>query len=45
MSFLVAGLASKNPITVDDGTLIDTSFPGFQALMTELGADIAQANP
>ncbi len=45
MSFLVAGLASKNPITVDDGTLIDTSFPGFQALMTGLGADIAQATP
>lgn len=38
MSFLVLGLASENPITVDDASPIDTSFPGFRALMESLGA-------
>ncbi len=41
MAFLVLGLASKNPVTVDDGAMIDTSFPGFAALMNGLGARIA----
>lgn len=40
MSFLVAGLAAQHPITVDDGAMIDTSFPGFRALMNGLGAAI-----
>lgn len=40
MSFLVLGLASKEPVKVDDATAIDTSFPGFQSLMTGLGAQI-----
>jgi 3-phosphoshikimate 1-carboxyvinyltransferase len=40
MSFLVLGLASKAPVTVDDGGPIATSFPVFEALMTELGAQI-----
>ncbi|MFN3209539.1 MAG: 3-phosphoshikimate 1-carboxyvinyltransferase [Roseovarius sp.] len=40
MSFLVLGLASKAPVTVDDGGPIATSFPVFEALMTGLGADI-----
>ena len=40
MSFLVLGLASDEPIMVDDGRFIDTSFPGFVALMHGLGADI-----
>ena len=40
MSFLVAGLAAQHPITVDDGAMIDTSFPGFRALMNGLGAHI-----
>lgn len=38
MSFLVLGLASERPVTVDDTTAIATSFPHFEALMTELGA-------
>ncbi len=38
MSFLVLGLASENPITIDDASPIDTSFPGFRALMESLGA-------
>ncbi len=44
MSFLVAGLAAQRPITVDDGAMIDTSFPGFRALMNGLGAAIELAN-
>jgi 3-phosphoshikimate 1-carboxyvinyltransferase len=43
MSFLVMGLASRAPVTVDDGSMIATSFPNFQALMGALGADIAAA--
>ena len=40
MSFLVLGLVSKEAVTVDDATAIDTSFPGFQSLMSGLGANI-----
>lgn len=42
MSFLVMGLASKEPIVVDDADMIGTSFPGFTAFMRGLGADIEQ---
>jgi 3-phosphoshikimate 1-carboxyvinyltransferase len=41
MSFLVMGMASAEPVTVDDGTAMETSFPGFAALMNGLGAKIA----
>jgi 3-phosphoshikimate 1-carboxyvinyltransferase len=41
MSFLVMGLAARAPVTVDDGAMIQTSFPNFEALMRGLGADIA----
>lgn len=40
MSFLVLGLASKEPVIVDDADMIATSFPGFAAFMQGLGADI-----
>jgi 3-phosphoshikimate 1-carboxyvinyltransferase len=43
MSFLVLGLASKEPVTVDDADMIGTSFPGFADLMRNLGADIEEA--
>lgn len=43
MSFLVLGTASGDPVDVDDGTFIDTSFPGFVALMNGLGARIGDA--
>jgi 3-phosphoshikimate 1-carboxyvinyltransferase len=42
MAFLCLGLAAKAPITVDDGTPIATSFPGFVGLMRGLGADIGE---
>ena len=40
MSFLVLGLASRQPIVVDEAEMIATSFPGFTDLMQGLGADI-----
>lgn len=40
MSFLVLGLGSEKPVTVDDATMIATSFPEFMDLMRGLGADI-----
>jgi 3-phosphoshikimate 1-carboxyvinyltransferase len=39
MSFLVAGLAAREPITVDDTNMIATSFPEFESLMKNLGAE------
>jgi 3-phosphoshikimate 1-carboxyvinyltransferase len=39
MSFLVAGLAARDAVTVDDVTMIATSFPKFRPLMRSLGAD------
>jgi len=38
MSFLTMGLAAKKPVTVDDVTMIATSFPEYRDLMTGLGA-------
>ena len=43
MSFLVLGLASQKPVSVDDGSPIATSFPVFEDLMAGLGAQIARA--
>ena len=40
MSFLCLGLGADMPVTVDDAAPIATSFPDFQALMRELGADL-----
>ena len=40
MSFLVLGLATQKPVSVDDGAPIATSFPVFEPLLKGLGADI-----
>ena len=40
MSFLVMGLAAKSPVRVDDSSMIATSFPEFENLMRDLGAEI-----
>ena len=40
MSALVLGLATRAAVRVDDAAFIDTSFPGFVALMNGLGAAI-----
>jgi 3-phosphoshikimate 1-carboxyvinyltransferase len=41
MSALVMGLASEQPVAVDDAAFIATSFPGFADLMRSLGADLS----
>jgi 3-phosphoshikimate 1-carboxyvinyltransferase len=43
MAFLVLGTAARDAVAVDDGSPIDTSFPGFAALMNGLGARIEAA--
>jgi len=40
MSFLVLGLAAERPVTVDDRSMVATSFPEFFGLMASLGARI-----
>lgn len=40
MSFLILGLASENPVSIDDASPIATSFPDFLPLMERLGAKI-----
>ena len=44
MAFMVMGMATQKPMTVDDGGPIATSFPIFEGLMTELGAQLVRAN-
>ena len=43
MAFLVLGLVTDQPVSIDDGAAIDTSFPGFRDLMNGLGAAIEAA--
>ncbi|HEY8615082.1 3-phosphoshikimate 1-carboxyvinyltransferase [Phenylobacterium sp.] len=45
MSHLVMGLASDQPVSVDEPGMIATSFPGFVSLMTGLGAEIDEDRP
>jgi 3-phosphoshikimate 1-carboxyvinyltransferase len=40
MSAIVLGLVAESPVTTDDAGFIDTSFPGFVALMNGIGASI-----
>ena len=40
MSFLVLGMASEQPVTIDSAEPINTSFPGFVDLCNMLGAHI-----
>ena len=44
MSFLVAGMASRDAVSVDDVSMIATSFPAFEPLMRGLGADFKTPN-
>jgi 3-phosphoshikimate 1-carboxyvinyltransferase len=44
MAFLVMGMVAEGPVEVDDGSPIETSFPGFTDLMNGLGAQIAPDN-
>jgi 3-phosphoshikimate 1-carboxyvinyltransferase len=38
MAFLTMGLASREPVTVDDTSMVATSFPEFISLMQSIGA-------
>jgi 3-phosphoshikimate 1-carboxyvinyltransferase len=40
MSFLALGTRTSDPVGIDDGSFIATSFPGFVAMMNGLGAKI-----
>ncbi|MEO8419898.1 MAG: 3-phosphoshikimate 1-carboxyvinyltransferase [Hyphomicrobium sp.] len=41
MAFLTMGLASRDAVTVDDTTMVATSFPEFVTLMTSVGGRFA----
>ena len=45
MAFLVMGLAAEKPVSVDDASMIATSFPDFVDLMSRLGALVEGAAP
>ena len=45
MSFMVLGLATKEPVTIDDCGTIATSFPAFRDMMTGLGARFEDVGP
>ncbi|MBR0645886.1 3-phosphoshikimate 1-carboxyvinyltransferase [Plastoroseomonas hellenica] len=45
MSALVMGLGTRAPVAVDDAAFIDTSFPGFAALMNRLAGGEALRAP
>jgi 3-phosphoshikimate 1-carboxyvinyltransferase len=42
MSCLVLGLGARDGVTVDEASMIATSFPDFAALMAGLGADVEE---
>ena len=44
MSFMVLGMATPNPVTIDDVAPIKTSFPNFIDLMKELGGNMVAKN-
>jgi 3-phosphoshikimate 1-carboxyvinyltransferase len=44
MAFMVMGMATRKPMSVDDGSPIATSFPIFEPLMAGLGARIERSN-
>jgi 3-phosphoshikimate 1-carboxyvinyltransferase len=44
MAFLVMGMASRKPVTADDGRVIATSFPAFEGLMSNLGARFSRTD-
>lgn len=44
MAFLAFGAGAERPVTIDDSTMIETSFPNFATLMNGLGADIGPAD-
>jgi cytidylate kinase len=45
MAFLVMGLASRHPVTVDDGRVIATSFPAFRGTDERSGFIVLAGSP
>lgn len=43
MSFLVLGMVSEEPVSIDEAAPIETSFPGFARLMNGIGANISDS--
>ena len=43
MSFLCLGLASQKPMTIDDASMIATSYPAFRSDLAGLGAQFADS--
>ena len=43
MAFMVLGMASQEPVRIDDAGPIATSFPIFEPLMAGLGAKLTRA--
>lgn len=44
MAFMVMGMATQDPMSVDDGSPIATSFPIFEDLMAGLGAQVTRVD-
>ena len=44
MSFMCLGMSSQQPVSIDDGGPITTSFPIFTPLMADLGARLERVN-
>ncbi len=44
MSFLCLGMAAQRAVSIDDGGPVATSFPVFEGLMRDLGAQIVRRN-
>lgn len=45
MAFLTLGLGAQQPVTIDDASMIETSFPQFVPVMTQLGAQFKTREP
>lgn len=41
MSFLTLGMVAETPVSIDDASVMETSFPGFVSLMNKIGATIS----
>ena len=44
MSMLTFGLAAEESITIDDSSMIKTSFPNFKEIMNSLNASISNVS-
>lgn len=44
MSFMILGMGAENPVSLNDGSPIATSFPIFEPLMATLGGNIKRDN-